>query len=415
MPYKYNPFRPNKIVTTGMFCGRIDEIEYIEHCLVQTKNGNSQNFLVEGERGIGKSSLLVFEDAIASGSLPTRDKLGLNFITVNVSLQDTDTLFTIVKKISDRLKSVIERREKYKTLALKAISVLSKVEAAGFKFNNPSDAVSDGELVGSLQDDLATVITSLDDKTDGILLLIDEADRPNESAHLGMLCKLITEDLIKRQCNRLCIGLAGLPNLIGKLRASHESSPRIFETLTLKPLDIKERKAVIDIGLKEATEKNGFSVKITDTAKTWIAGMSEGYPHFLQEFAYCAFEQDSDNNINDDDVAVSLFKENGAFEQLGRKYFDNFYSIPKSDDYRLVLDEMAKHFDNWTDRATIIKNSGLKQSTVDNALRALKTNGVILQHDQKRGEYRLPTKAFAAWINIGTQANKKQHKERKPK
>src|SRR5208337_2132877 len=235
MPHKYNPFRPNKIVSPGMFCGRIEELDYIEHCLIQTKNGNSQNFLVEGERGIGKSSLLVFEDAVSSGKTQTRDNTRLKFITINISLQETDNLFTIVKKISDRLKIKIEKKEELKTVALKAISVLSKVEAAGFKFNNPSEAVSDDELVGILQDDLVSVISNLDDDTDGIFLLMDEADRPSESAHLGLLCKLVTEDLTKRQCDRLCIGLAGLPNLIGKLRSSHESSPRIFKTITLKP------------------------------------------------------------------------------------------------------------------------------------------------------------------------------------
>jgi hypothetical protein len=50
---KYNPFRPDKIVPPGLFCGRIEEINFLDHCLLQAKQGNAQHFLIEGERGIG--------------------------------------------------------------------------------------------------------------------------------------------------------------------------------------------------------------------------------------------------------------------------------------------------------------------------------------------------------------------------
>jgi hypothetical protein len=56
---KYNPFRPNSIVTTGMFCGRFDEMKAAEQSLFQTKHENPKHFLISGERGIGKSSLLL--------------------------------------------------------------------------------------------------------------------------------------------------------------------------------------------------------------------------------------------------------------------------------------------------------------------------------------------------------------------
>ena len=54
---KFNPYRPNSLVTPGMFAGRFDEIRRTEQALLQTKFGNPQHFLFEGERGIGKSSL----------------------------------------------------------------------------------------------------------------------------------------------------------------------------------------------------------------------------------------------------------------------------------------------------------------------------------------------------------------------
>ena len=58
----------------------------------------------------------------------------------------------------------------------------------------------------------------------------------------------------------------------------------------------------------------------------------------------------------------------------------------------------SEHSDEWIDRSAIILEGSFKGGTVDNALRALKLKNIIVQHDSKRGLYRLPTKSFAAWI-----------------
>ena len=49
---RYNPFRPNSLVTPGMFTGRLEETKALERMLFHTKNGNPHYFLLHGERGI---------------------------------------------------------------------------------------------------------------------------------------------------------------------------------------------------------------------------------------------------------------------------------------------------------------------------------------------------------------------------
>jgi hypothetical protein len=71
MPNKFNPFRPDKMMPPGMFCGRVEELRVIDHCLLQTKGGNPQHFLIDGERGIGKSSLFLIAQYVAKGDIPT--------------------------------------------------------------------------------------------------------------------------------------------------------------------------------------------------------------------------------------------------------------------------------------------------------------------------------------------------------
>jgi hypothetical protein len=401
MPNKYNPFRPDKMAPPGMFCGRMEELTFIDHCLLQTKNGNPQHFLMEGERGIGKSSLFLCEYAVATGGIPTfSTETKLDFIVISISLQENDDYYSIIRKLMAELKKQLGERSAFKKFGLAAWDFITRFEAAGVRYNRDAKDVEESELLSHLQADLVKLIGSLEKEADGILLLVDEADKPPPEAHLGLICKLLTEELSRKSCDRLCIGLAGLPDIIPTLRQSHESSPRIFKTMSLKPLEVSERKRVIDLGLEEASKKNGFKIIITPEAKNLISNLSEGYPHFLQEFAYCAFEEDTDNVIDRADVFNSLFKENGPFEQLGRKFFVQFYAAPSSDDYRKVLNTMAEHFDHWVDRASIIAESRLKEGTVDNALRALRKQKIILKDETRTGQYRLPTKAFAVWIRV---------------
>ncbi len=73
---------------------------------------------------------------------------------------------------------------------------------------------------------------------------------------------------------------------------------------------------------------------------------------FVQQFAFCAFNEDRDNTIDSNDVANgALHPENGAIQQLGLKYFHELYFDQiGADEYRDVLRAMAQHLDNWVTR-----------------------------------------------------------------
>src|SRR6266446_10686947 len=88
---KFNPFRPNNIVVPGMFAGRLDEVQCLERVLHQTKCGNPEHFLITGERGIGKSSLLFYMQCIADGSITTFKDQRFNFLVLSVQLDDETT------------------------------------------------------------------------------------------------------------------------------------------------------------------------------------------------------------------------------------------------------------------------------------------------------------------------------------
>ncbi|MFD1704804.1 hypothetical protein ACFSCV_17495 [Methylopila henanensis] len=264
-----------------------------------------------------------------------------------------------------------------------------------------------------MSDKLKNICLKSGDSIDGILILIDEADRPSADAGLGELLKLLSERLARCDCNQVLIGLAALPTIMAKLRDSHESSPRLFHTMLLEPLEQGEREKVVELGLMLATHKNKFVTNITVDAKAFIAELSEGYPHFIQQFAYSAFEVDEDNEIDEDDVARGAFEDGGALSQLGDKFFNEMYHARiSSSEYRRVLDAMAEHGDSWISRAKIKKESGVGETNINNALQALKTRQVIMSDETRRGFYRLPTNSFAAWINATKAARAKRDAQR---
>jgi AAA ATPase domain len=397
---KFNPFRPGNIVGPGMFVGRIDEITTIEQSLFQTKHGNPQNFLIQGERGIGKSSLLMYVDMVASKGFVLNSGQAASFLVLSVDMGGVVEQIDIVNTIGRELRTKLSQRNTLTESAKNIWNFLSKWEVLGVRYHSGVREADPDNAREEMTDQIAKLMQAESDNLNGIVLLIDEADSPSPDAQLGSFLKLFTERLTKQGCNSVVIGLAGLPSIISKLKQSHESSARLFTILNLEPLSTSERLRVVRMGLAEAESKNGFEVTITDDAIDMLSELSEGYPNFVQQFAYSAFEADSDNCIDIEDVKRGAYGESGALAQLGLKYFNEMYHTKiASEDYRKVLNAMAAHGDGWVSRRDIIQESEVTDTSVSNALNALKERKIIWTEDGRRGFYRLPTKSFAAWIN----------------
>lgn len=236
MAKKVNPFRPGQIVAPGMFAGRFEELLALERFLHHTKHGNPHHFLIHGERGIGKSSLLFYLDHIARGSLPSVESGTFRFLPVTIELDRTTGFADVVKKIGREFQRVLAQHRRAKELLKAVWEFLTRFEAFGVKYEAKTPAPDRDEVIEQLITAVSHVSSTLSGEIDGVLLLIDEADKPPTDAELGIFVKLLTERLTKRGCSNLTLGLAGLPPLVTKLRKSHESAPRIFEMITLEPL-----------------------------------------------------------------------------------------------------------------------------------------------------------------------------------
>lgn len=406
---RFNPFQPNNIASAELFAGRRDVLKKIETCLFQAKNGNPQHFLVQGERGIGKSSLLNIVDMISTGRLKPVASDKLNFLTIFVDIGAASRPVDLVRSIGRSLKSTLAEKQSFREQTSKVLDFLTQWEVLGVRYHKIAEEIDHEDARDQLVIYVADAIQQLRRRIDGVLILIDEADTTCDAVRLGEFCKLFTERLTRRECRNVVLGLAGLPTLMGGLKASHESSPRIFEIIKLDVLSPDERHDLLNRGMELAAERNGVRATLQPAAASLICELSEGYPHFMQQFAYFALERDTDDIIDVEDVKEGAYGEDGALMQLGDKYFRELFELRiQSDDYRKVLVAMASHSDRWVERKALIKDAGLGEKTVDNALVALKSREIVLVDDTRRGFYRLPTKSFAAWILARTELDAKK-------
>ncbi len=236
---------------------------------------------------------------------------------------------------------------------------------------------------------------------DGIVFLIDEADNSCEELRIGYFFKITTELLQQYDCHNVMFVVAGLPEVVEKLSNSHESSVHIFTQLKIKELAPRDREYVIEKGLEEGNKINTEMSTITKSAKRIISSLSEGYPHFIQQFAYSAFEFNSNGEISEEDVLSGAFNKGGAIDAIGDRYYASaFHDKIKSDEYRQVLTIMAEKFSSWIKKSEIRDKFAGDDQTLTNALQALTKRNIILKNPSKIGEYRLQQRGFAIWIKL---------------
>ena len=193
--------------------------------------------------------------------------------------------------------------------------------------------------------------------------------------------------------------MSGLPQAHDALNASHASSLRLFQEINLKPLSPIETKEVITLGLNDIKDKTSVVVTVEEKAHDSISLFSEGYPHFVQQIAYSAFEYDTDNVISEQDVDASSLGEEGAIQIIGDRYYVQlFYKEINADSQREILSIMAEKWNTWITRVELKKKFGGKELTLNNGIKALREKGIIIPREGYKGQYRLQWASFAFWI-----------------
>lgn len=114
-----NTFQPQSPISQGLFVGRRPEIQRLESVLRHAKAHRPINFMITGERGIGKTSLMHYLMGMAR-SFGDFEHDSHNFLIADVVIDKTTTTLDLVKKVEFSLRKELERTERGRAFLGKA-------------------------------------------------------------------------------------------------------------------------------------------------------------------------------------------------------------------------------------------------------------------------------------------------------
>jgi hypothetical protein len=411
-----NPFHPTSTSKHGTFTGRRRELEKLASLLRQTRSGNGTNVLLTGEPGSGKSSLLMKLKAVAEGrdeaagrrteeaKAQGKQKDAFRFLVVYTDIDPATTQHGLLSKIVAGLERGLETSEKTKAFLKDLLEFASRIEAFGIRLHETSRPVDEAQME-RFADHLARTVEAvtgarrgvLHAQHEGVLLILDEADKASPDLRLGSFLKLLIERLRWRECERFMVAVGGLRGLQDVLRSGHNSALRLFEVIELQRMDALASMGIVVEGLKRASEE-GDRVTIQPGALRQMVTMSDGLPHFMQQIAYSAFAVNKDDVIDEEDVEDGTYNPEGAVAALAMHY--GWSDLSTRSDCWAVLKALASGPEAGIPVAALVQGTGATARKVRDAVQRLAEERLVVMQPGADEPVRLATHALRAWVRL---------------
>lgn len=276
-----NPYAPGAGTPPPALVGRDGVIEAARISLQRLRaSRTTQHLMVTGLRGVGKTVLLRALAGIG-------EQLGYRVVRQEAVGGD-DTLASLLRqarRVLDDLEAGPSVRR-----ALRSIdSVSLTIAGTGVRLER-EEARPDREALADVITDLATAAAEQDV---GVMLAIDEAQMLGRHDLRRILAGVhrCGQDGLPLWCL-----LAGLPNLMGEVAKAATYAERMFTVSDLGPLSPDQ---VADAVRRPAEE---IGVQWADAAVEAITDRSDGFPFFVQTWAYHTWNAATDEPISADDV-----------------------------------------------------------------------------------------------------------------
>lgn len=275
-----NPYAPGAGTPPPALVGRDDVIEATRIGLQRLRaSRTSQHLMVTGLRGVGKTVLLRALAAVG-------EQQGYRVLRQEAVGGD-DTVASLLRqarRLVDDLEGPGVRR------VLRSIDAVSLTVAGTGVSVERSAPPADREALADVITDLAAVAAESDL---GVLLSIDEAQMldPLDLRRILAGVHRCGQDGLPLYCL-----IAGLPNLVGVVARAATYAERMFTVADLGPLDPEQ------VGRAVASPAEEIGVTWNEAALEQVADRSDGFPFFVQTWAYHTWNAAVDEPISAADV-----------------------------------------------------------------------------------------------------------------
>ncbi len=277
-----NPYAPGAGTPPPALVGRDETIATADVALRRLRSARaSQHMLITGLRGVGKTVLLGKLASVA-------EHIGYRVIRVE-ALGGDDTIRSVLRQ-ARRIVKEFDGGAKVGRALRSIESVSLTVAGTGVAIERQAPN-ADREALTDVVTDLAAVVA---DEDLGVMIALDEAQTLDRHDLRRLLAGI-------HRCSQdglpLYGLLAGLPNLVGEVAKAATYAERMFTVADLGPLTPDQ---VVQAIVEPARE---IGVSWSAEAAESIVDHSDGFPFFVQTWAYHTWNAATDDPISAADVA----------------------------------------------------------------------------------------------------------------
>jgi hypothetical protein len=308
-----NPFSPGAGSPPPELAGRDAVLEQARVLLgrIQAKRPE-KSILMTGLRGVGKTVLLNEMERMAM-------REGYRTILIEAHEDKPLALLLIpqLRRVLFELNRLAGAGDKVRRGIAVLKSFIGGVRVAvgdvefGLDIDPERGAADSGDLEIDLPNLLGAVAEAAEERRASVAILIDEIQYLRSSELSALIMAM--HKMQQRQSPLLLIG-AGLPILPGMAGESKSYAERLFNFPDLGPLSQQESAKAI----KEPIEASGETIE--KAALKEIFRMTQGYPYFLQEWGYQAW-----NHAQSSPVSIKVVHESTAVVE--QRLDENFFRV----------------------------------------------------------------------------------------
>ena len=218
---KNNPFNPNSVVRPSLFAGRDRQVLQVVRRLSQVRNKMPVNFIISGERGIGKTALAKFIMYLSEKK--DKDFGDLNFLTtyymveksqsIQSVLQSTLNLLTdkLPNSAIDSLKTKLGKFFEGGKFSIGAFG--AKLDVEKNKSNTENTDLKDQSI--SILTNILKVIQN-ENNFDGILIVLDDIHNAKNLSGFAQILRNIVTTLDMNGDGNIAFLILSYPDAIHK-------------------------------------------------------------------------------------------------------------------------------------------------------------------------------------------------------
>ncbi len=291
-----NPFSPGAGAPPPELAGRQTILDNALIALERIKNGRSERgMILVGLRGVGKTVLLREIEKLAQNS---------NYLVVVIEAHESrqkkslpELLIPHLRKILFSLDAgrMVNEKVKKAFRVLRSFMQSVKIKTGDIELSiDPEPGEADS---GDLEFDLADLFVSIGeaarDKQTAVAIIIDELQYLDEKELSALIMAI--HRVTQKSLPLLLIG-AGLPQIVGKAGNSKSYAERLFLYPEIGALPQSDALLALQNPVKE------YGIAFSKEALDEIYKITKGYPYFLQEWGYNAWNIASNTEITLADI-----------------------------------------------------------------------------------------------------------------